>query len=94
MTSEDPKMSQEGSDGKRKHVSFTLPQKIKTFKRVESGESQNVVMAPSDIGLSTTYHVKEQDQLQSFMASSESMMSLFKRQTLKKTKLATRQNAV
>jgi hypothetical protein len=39
--------------------------------------------------LSTAYNIKkQQDQLQSFAASSESVMRLFKQQTLQQPKLA------
>ena len=53
----------------------------------EKGESQNVVVASYNIGLSAVYDIKKQkDQLQLLMVSSESVKGLFKLQTLKRPK--------
>jgi hypothetical protein len=60
MASEDPKMSKQGTAGKRKHVTLTVPQKLETTRRLESGESQKVIMALYNIGLSAVYDVKKQ----------------------------------
>ena len=49
MASEDPKMSKEGTPGKRKHVTLLILQKIEILKRLESGKSWNVVMASYNI---------------------------------------------
>jgi hypothetical protein len=51
MASEDPKMSKQGTAGKRKHVTLTFPQKLETTKRLQSGQSQIVIMASYNIGL-------------------------------------------
>jgi hypothetical protein len=52
-----------------------------------SDEHQNKVMASYDIGLSTIYDtMKWTGQLQSVIASSESVKNLFEQQTLKEPK--------
>ena len=79
MASEDLKMSEHSTAGKRKHVTLTISQKLEIIRRLESGESQNKVMASCNIGSSTVYHIKKwKDQLHSFMASSESVKDVFK----------------
>jgi len=60
MASEDPKMSKQGTAGKRKLVTLTVPQKLETTRRLESGESQKVIMALYNIGLSTVCDIKKQ----------------------------------
>jgi hypothetical protein len=45
MASKDPKMSQQGTAGKRKHVILTMPQKLEPSRRLESGKSQREIMA-------------------------------------------------
>ena len=81
MASKDAKVRKQGIVGKRKHVTYTNPQKliiIMTIRRLESGYSQSMVMV-SYIRSSTIYDIKKlKDQLQSFMVSSESMKNLFK----------------
>jgi DDE superfamily endonuclease./Tc5 transposase DNA-binding domain./CENP-B N-terminal DNA-binding domain. len=82
-------MSKQGTAGKRKHVTLTIPQKLEIINRLESGESRSVVMAAYNIGSSTIYDIRKQkDQLRSFLASSENVKDLLKRQTLKQPKLA------
>jgi hypothetical protein len=53
-------MSQKGTAGKRKRVTVTFPWTVETTTRLESGESQKVVMALYNIGLSTLCDVKKQ----------------------------------
>jgi len=82
-------MSKQGAAGKRKHVTLTIPQKLEIIRRLESGESRSVVMAAYNIGSSTIYDIRKQkDQLRLFLASSENVKGLLKRQTLKQPKLA------
>jgi hypothetical protein len=84
MASEDPKMSKQGTAGKRKHVTLMIHQKIEIIRRLESGKSQSVVMASHNTGSLTINDTKKQkNQLQSFMASSESVKRLLKKQALK-----------
>lgn len=69
MASEDPKMSKQGSAGKRKHGTL-IPQKLETFSRLELGESCIVIMVTYNTGSSAVYGIKKQlDQLQPFTAS-------------------------
>jgi hypothetical protein len=82
-------MSKQGTAVKRKHITLTIPQKLEIISRLESGESRSVVMAAYNIGSSTIYDIRKQkDQLRSFLASSENVKGLLKRQTLKQPKLA------
>lgn len=75
----DPKMCRQGTSTNRKHVTVTIPQKLETIRRLESCESQSVVMAAHNVELSTIYDIKKQkDQLRSFMASNERVKELFK----------------
>jgi GTPase involved in cell partitioning and DNA repair len=64
MASEDPKMSKQGTDGKKKHLSLTIAQKLGIIRMLESGKSQSMVMTSYNIGVSTTYdREKQNDQL-------------------------------
>ncbi|XP_075693735.1 large ribosomal subunit protein uL23m isoform X1 [Rhinoderma darwinii] len=79
----------QGPSAKRKHVTLTIPQKLEIIRRLESGESRASIMEEFNIGSSTIYDIKKRkDQLCSFVASSETMKGLMKRQTLKQPKLA------
>ncbi|XP_056382835.1 39S ribosomal protein L23, mitochondrial isoform X1 [Hyla sarda] len=79
----------QGPSVKRKHVTLTIPQKLEIIRRLESGESRTSIMEEFNIGSSTIYDIKKRkDQLCSFVASSETMRGLMKRQTLKQPKLA------
>ncbi|XP_069821771.1 large ribosomal subunit protein uL23m isoform X1 [Dendropsophus ebraccatus] len=79
----------QGPSVKRKHVTLTIPQKLEIIRRLESGESRTCIMEEYNIGSSTIYDIKKRkDQLCSFVASSETMRGLMKRQTLKQPKLA------
>jgi len=65
MASKDPKMSKQGTSGKRKHVTLMIPEKLKKIRMLETGKSCIVVMASYSIGLSTVSYIKKQkDQLQ------------------------------
>jgi hypothetical protein len=81
MASKDAKVSKPGTVGKRKHVTYMNPQKLKIImiiRRLESGYSQSVVIV-SYIRSSTIYDRRKlKNQLQSFMVSSESTKDLFK----------------
>jgi hypothetical protein len=57
MASKDPRMSKQGTAGKRKPVTVTVAQKFEIIRRLESGESCSVLMASSQIGLSTLYYI-------------------------------------
>lgn len=59
MASEDPKMSKQGTAGKRKHVTLMIHQKIEIIRRLESGKSQSVVMATYSLGSSAIYDIKK-----------------------------------
>jgi hypothetical protein len=61
MTSEHPKMSKQGTAGKRKYLTLMISQKIYIIRRPESGERQSEVKAPHLTGLSTIYNIKKQD---------------------------------
>jgi hypothetical protein len=39
MASKDPKMSRQGTAGKKKHVTLMIPQKLEIIRRLESDES-------------------------------------------------------
>jgi hypothetical protein len=45
MALKDPKVSQHGTAGTRKHVTLTMPQKLEIRRGLESGESQRIIMA-------------------------------------------------
>jgi hypothetical protein len=40
MASKDPNISQQGTAGKRKHITLMIPQKLQITGRTESGKSQ------------------------------------------------------
>ncbi|KAM3919534.1 large ribosomal subunit protein uL23m isoform 1-T1 [Leptodactylus fuscus] len=89
QASEMEPISIQGPSVKRKHVTLTIPQKLEIIRRLESGESRTSIMEEFNIGSSTIYDIKKRkDQLCSFVASSETMRGLMKRQTLKQPKLA------
>jgi len=56
MASEDRKISKQGAET----CNLTVPQKLETARRFESGESQKVIMALYNIGLSTVCDIKKQ----------------------------------
>jgi hypothetical protein len=58
MASKDPKMSQQGTAGKRKHVTLIMPQKLGII-RLENGKSQSEVTASCNTGSSTIYNIKK-----------------------------------
>ena len=58
MVSKDTKMHKEGTAVKSKHVTSTMPQKLKIIRSCESGKRQREVMASYNMGSSTTYDVK------------------------------------
>jgi hypothetical protein len=62
MASEVPKMFKHGTDGKRKHITLVMPQKLEINRELENGECRNVFMAAYNIGLPTVCNIKE-DQL-------------------------------
>ena len=65
-------MSKRGPTAKRKYVTITVPQKHKIISRLESDESESVVMSLYNIWSSTVYDVKKQKHhLWSFIASIE-----------------------
>jgi hypothetical protein len=72
MVSEDPKMSKQGTAGKRKHVTL-IPQ------RHDIARSRREVMTSHNIGLSTVFNMeKQKDQLHSFISASESVKGVVK----------------
>ena len=58
MVSKDTKMRKQGTAGKSKHVTLTMPQKLKIIRRCENGKRQREVIASSNMGSSTIYDVK------------------------------------
>ena len=52
-------LSKEGTVGRRKCVTLAVPQRLETARRLESGESQKVIMALYNIGLSTVCDIKK-----------------------------------
>jgi hypothetical protein len=88
MASEDPKMSEQGTASKRKHVTLLFSQKLEIIRRLGSDESQNVFMASHSMESLAVYDTNKQtDQLRFIMPSSESVNGHLKRQTLKQPKL-------
>ena len=84
MASKDPKMSKQGTAGKRKHVTLLIPQKLQIIARFESGKSQKEVMASYKSGMSTTHDKQKwKEKLRSFMGSNEGGRTF---STLKETK--------
>jgi hypothetical protein len=58
MASKDPKMSKQGTAGKRRCVTLMIPQKL------ENGKSQSMIMASYSIQSPTTCDIRKQkDQL-------------------------------
>jgi len=64
MASKDPKVSKQGTAGKRKHVTLMILEKLKIIRMLETGESCSVVMALYSIGSSTVTYINRRDQLQ------------------------------
>ena len=63
-------MSKQGSAGKRKYVTL-ICQTLEIIRRLKCGKSQSVVMTSYNMGSSTVYDVKKQeDQLQTSVPSS------------------------
>jgi hypothetical protein len=58
MVSKDTKMHKQGTVDKSKHVTSTMPQKLKIISRCESGKRQREAMASYDMGPSNIYDVK------------------------------------
>jgi hypothetical protein len=52
MASKDPKMSEQVTPGKRKHVTLMIPQKLQIIAGLESGKSQKEVMTSYKSGMS------------------------------------------
>ena len=89
MASNNPKMSRQGTAGRRKHITLTIHLKLGIIWGPENGERWRAVMASFNNGLSTIYEIQQWNtQLQSFTATSESVKYLFKWQTLQGPKLA------
>jgi hypothetical protein len=60
----DPNISKQGTAGKRKHVSSTIPQKLEIIRRLESGKSLREFLALYSIRSSDVYDIKKhKDQL-------------------------------
>jgi len=55
MVSKDTKMHKQGTAVKSKHVTSTMPQKLKIIRSCESGKRQREVMASYNMGSSTIY---------------------------------------
>jgi hypothetical protein len=85
MVPEDPKMSKQSSDDKRKYGTLIIPQQLKIIRKLESGQNQREVTA-FDHQLSCDKK-KRKDQIQFCMAFSENVEDLLKQQTLKESKL-------
>lgn len=54
MVSKGPQISKQGTDAKTKHTTLTIPQKLETLRKLNTGESQRQVMASQSIASSTT----------------------------------------
>ena len=79
MASKVLKTSKQSTAGNRKYITVTSPQKLETNRKFESGKSQSVIMASYTIGSLSLYDIKKyKGQLWSFIASSGSVMELFK----------------
>jgi hypothetical protein len=64
MASQHPKMSKQGTAGKRKCVNCMIPQKLEIIRRHDSGKRQREVVASYDTGSSSIYYIKKwKDQL-------------------------------
>jgi hypothetical protein len=61
VASKDPKMSKQGSAGKRKHVTLTIPQKPEIIRKLKSGKKLREDTASYNTVLSTIYNVKKQN---------------------------------
>ena len=74
MASKDPKLSKQGTAGKRKHTASPSSQKLEIIRWLESNKRWREVKSSYNLVLSTGYDIKkEKDQLQSLMASSDSV---------------------
>jgi hypothetical protein len=58
MALKGPKISTQGTAGKSKHVTLTIPQKLEIIRRPECGKSQREVTASYNTGSSTTCDIK------------------------------------
>ena len=58
MASEDPQINKPCPAGKRKYITLKILQKPKINKRLESGNSQSVVMTLYDVRSVTVYDIK------------------------------------
>ena len=88
ITSKDPKMSKQGTAGKRKHITSVIPQKLEIIRRLESSTSHNMFRTSNYVGLSTVYHImKQKDQLQLFVASGDRVKGVLKWQISKEPRL-------
>jgi len=45
MVSKDPQMNKQGTDAKTKHTTLTIPRKLETTRKLNTGESKRQVMA-------------------------------------------------
>jgi hypothetical protein len=54
-----PKMNKQFAAGKRKHGTLMIPQQLQILQRLESGETQSLVMASYNIGPSTVCDIKK-----------------------------------
>ena len=50
MASEDPQINKPCPAGKRKYITLKIPHKFEIIKKLESGDSQSVVMTLYDVG--------------------------------------------
>jgi hypothetical protein len=60
MALKDSCMSKQGSAGKRKNTTLTVPQKVEIIRRLESAKSFYVVTISYNTGLSAVYDTKKQ----------------------------------
>jgi hypothetical protein len=80
MASEGPKMSDQNTAGKRRHVTLTIPQRLEIIRWLEGDESRRAVTASYNIGWSTIYIIsKQNDQLRRSMLPSVSVTGPLKR---------------
>lgn len=72
---------------KRKHVSFSIQDKVELLHRLDSGASVKFVCDEYGIGTSTVYDVrKHKDQLLKFYSNSDSPELMANRKTLHQAK--------
>ena len=81
MASKDPKLSKQGTAGKRKHTTSTIPQKLEITTKCESNKRWSQFKASYNLVLSTGYDIrKETGQLQSLIALSDVVKDVSDRQ--------------